>query len=436
MTMRTGNHDHLLRALLRGRFMGAVATMEDHGIPIDESFYVAIREHRVALQHALIANLDHLGFYVDGTFSAERFHRYITARKIDWPTTASGAYELKKETLKDMLLGHPEFKDFYDLRAALACLKDVQLTVGSDGRARTALWAYQSKTSRCQPSTTGFVFGWPRVLRRLIQPAPGRALAYVDVGQEEFAIAAVLSGDQAMQEAYRSGDCYLAFAKLAKAAPPEATKHSHKAVRERYKTVVLAVQYLMSEFGLARRLGITPMEALGLITQHRKAYATYWQWSNTVLSFARMYGYLESPHGWRLSVTKETKVETKTKSGSKQESTGTKDRTIRNWLMQTVGAELMRLACQYALLDGVMVCAPIHDALLIESDIVDINAAVTKTIAAWQRAGRELLSGFELRVDAKVFAYPARFVEDDGESALLRTIQDVLMTKTNVLHGG
>jgi hypothetical protein len=132
---------------------------------------------------------------------------------------------------------------------------------------------------------------------------------------------------------------------------------------------------------------------------------------------------------------KEIKVETKTKSGSKLESTGTKDRTIRNWLMQTVGAELMRLACQYALLDGVMVCAPVHDALLIEADIANIDEAVAKTVAAWQRAGRELLGGFELRVDAKIFAYPDRFVEDDGNSILLRTIQKVLLEKTGILHG-
>ena len=103
--------------------------------------------------------------------------------------------------------------------------------------------------------------------------------------------------------------------------------------------------------------------------------------------------------------------------------------------MQTVGAELLRLAAHYALIDGVMVCAPIHDAMLVEADTGDIDQAVAITIAAWQRAGRELLGGFELRVDAKVFAHPARFVEDDGKSILLHTVQEVLKAKTGVLHG-
>ena len=42
-----------------------------------------------------------------------------------------------------------------------------------------------------------------------------RAVAYVDWSQQEFGIAASLSGDAAMMEAYRSGDPYLTFGKQA-----------------------------------------------------------------------------------------------------------------------------------------------------------------------------------------------------------------------------
>ena len=45
------------------------------------------------------------------------------------------------------------------------------------------------------------------------------AVAYVDREQQEFAIAASLSGDAAMQAAYLTGDPYLAFAKQAGAVP-------------------------------------------------------------------------------------------------------------------------------------------------------------------------------------------------------------------------
>jgi len=58
--------------------------------------------------------------------------------------------------------------------------------------------------------------------------------------QQEFGIAAALSRDPNMMAAYASGDPYLAFAKQCGAAPADATKQSHKAVREQFKACVLA----------------------------------------------------------------------------------------------------------------------------------------------------------------------------------------------------
>lgn len=63
------------------------------------------------------------------------------------------------------------------------------------------------------------------------------------------------------------------------------------------------------------------------------------------------------------------------------------------------------------------------------------EALQTALIAAWQRAGREVLGGFTLRVDAKTFAHPGRFIDDKGDSLLLKTVQRVLLEKTGVLHG-
>ena len=81
---------------------------------------------------------------------------------------------------------------------------------------------------------------------------PGRAVGYVDWGQQEFGSAAALSGDQAMMEAYRSSDPYLTFAKQAGAVPLSATKESHPAEREQFKICALAVLYLMGPHSLAQ----------------------------------------------------------------------------------------------------------------------------------------------------------------------------------------
>ena len=64
------------------------------------------------------------------------------------------------------------------------------------------LSAFASRTFRNQPSNARFIFGPAAWLRGLIQPQSGRAVAYVDWSQQEFGIAAALSGDVAMIDAY------------------------------------------------------------------------------------------------------------------------------------------------------------------------------------------------------------------------------------------
>ena len=116
-----------------------------------------------------------------------------------------------------------------ELRSALSDMRLADLAVGSDGRNRTILSAFRSRTGRCQPSNTKYIFGPSVWLRSLIQPPEGYGVAYIDWGQQEHGIAAVLSGDLAMQAAYLSGDPYLEFAKQAGAVPADATKQTHDA---------------------------------------------------------------------------------------------------------------------------------------------------------------------------------------------------------------
>ena len=104
---------------------------------------------------------------------------------------------------------------------------------------------FMSRTGRNQPSNSRFIFGPSAWLRGLIKPNKDRAIAYIDYEQQEFGLAAALSGDEAMKEAYNSGDPYLTFAKQAGAVPDDATKQSHKSERDQFKVCALAVQYGM-----------------------------------------------------------------------------------------------------------------------------------------------------------------------------------------------
>src|SRR6516162_6151014 len=85
--------------------------------------------------------------------------------------------------------------------------------------ATTHFGKWRRRTWPNQPSNAKYIFGPSVWLRSLIKPPPGFSVAYIDWSQQEFGIAAALSGDRSMQDAYLSGDPYLGFAKQAGAVP-------------------------------------------------------------------------------------------------------------------------------------------------------------------------------------------------------------------------
>src|SRR5262249_59692926 len=133
-----------------------------------------------------------------------------------------------------------------------------------------------------QPSNSKFIFGPSVWIRSLIKPGAGRAVAYIDYGQQEFAIAAKLSGDRSMAEAYASGDPYLTFAKQAGAIPPEGTKETHAGVRELFKTTALGVLYGMEAERLAVRLEKPSIIAHALQRDHHQLYRRFRRRSDDV----------------------------------------------------------------------------------------------------------------------------------------------------------
>ena len=76
--------------------------------------------------------------------------------------------------------------------------------------------------------------------------------------------------------------------------------------------------------------------------------------------------------------------------------------------MQSHGAEMLRLACCYLTEAGIEVCAPVHDAVLIEAAEDEIEAKVVQARDLMGRASRVVLEGFEVRTDADIIRHPAR----------------------------
>jgi len=57
----------------------------------------------------------------------------------------------------------------------------------------------------------------------------------------------------------------------------------------------------------------------------------------------------------------------------------------------------------------------VHDALLIEAPLDELDEAITASQALMQEASRIVLDGFELGSDVKVVRYPERYMDKRGE---------------------
>jgi DNA polymerase-1 len=387
------------RAVHRGRYIKAAARMEHVGIPVDTGSLAKLREKWDPIQDRLIARVDSDYRVFEGrTFKTDRFTEYLVRNDIPWPRLASGHLALDEDTFRIMVDLYPQLGPLRQLRATLSQMRLSELSVGADGRNRCGLSPFRARTSRNQPSNTAFIYGPAVWLRGLIQPPPGNGVAYIDWSQQEFGIAAALSGDQAMIEAYMSGDPYMGFAIQAKAVPPDATKASHGRTRDQFKAAALAVQYGMEAESLAQRIGQPVSQARDLLRLHRETYRGFWRWSDAAVDFAMLHGHLPTVFGWTIHV-----------------GPNVNPRSLRNFPMQANGAEMLRLACSLATERGVRVCAPVHDAILIEPPAEQLEHAIAEAQRAMSDASAIVLEGFRLRSDAKPIISPDRYGDERGK---------------------
>lgn len=407
--------DRVPEALQRGRYTKAAARMEYCGVPVDTEVLGRLNLHWDDVRIRLVEHVDQdFGVYDGLTFKLDKFTDYLATQGIPWLRLPSGELDLKDETFRQAAKVYPEIAPLHQLRHAMSQLKLQRLTVGRDGRNRTLLSPFGSKSGRNTPSNTCSVFGPSAWVRSLIQPKPGRAVAYVDWCQQELGIAAALSGDENMRRAYMSGDFYLTFAKQAGAAPESATKHSHARERELFKTCSLGVLYGMGPETMARRIGEPVAKARQLLQLHRETYRVFWNWSDGAVAHFNVYGELWTVYGWHLR-------------GEAREP------ALRNFPMQANGAEMLRLACCYLTEAGVDVCMPIHDAVLVEGPILEIDRIVDLTRRLMEKASMDVLGGFELRTDVDIFRHPDRYQDKRGIS-MWETVMELLNCVSNPMR--
>jgi DNA polymerase-1 len=84
--------------------------------------------------------------------------------------------------------------------------------------------------------------------------------------------------------------------------------------------------------------------------------------------------------------------------------------------MQSNGAEMLRLACCLATERGVSICAPVHDAVLIESSVEILPWAIQTMERAMREASACVLGGFVLRTEVDQAVHPDRLIKKRGKT--------------------
>jgi DNA polymerase-1 len=406
-------------ALYHGEFAAVSALMEFNGVPIDREIFDQLADAAVwrAVRDEMVPMVDsEYGVYRRGpkgdwVFTAEAFKAYLDRENIVWPLNETGSLDLKRKTFENMTKGYPQLENLRQLRHTRDKMRKVKLAVGHDSRNRTVLWPFKSKTSRTQPKAAEWIFSPAVWLRSLIRPEANTALAYVDYSSMEFLLAASLSGGHCgpvnnMLDMYRSGDPYLSFAKRVGAVPATATKESHGEIRDKYKTMLLACQYGMSVPTLAARLQISYFEAHEMLGQHKTLFAQYWAWSDDWVADALQTGVVSTAFGWTHHVGIIGSIN---------------ERSLRNWPVQSAGADILRIACILAARHKIKLLAPVHDACLVEAPTDRIDADVALMQEIMRRASRIVLNAtaagtHELRTDSKIVRFPNRYTDKRGDA--------------------
>jgi hypothetical protein len=90
--------------------------------------------------------------------------------------------------------------------------------------------------------------------------------------------------------------------------------------------------------------------------------------------------------------------------------------------MQSTGADILRLSCIRLMEAGIKICAPVHDAILIEVTLDALEEQVAIAQHIMEQASRDLLNGAACRVDADIIKYPDRYMDTKRGLGMWNTV--------------
>ena len=242
-----------------------IALIQARGMPIDMTLWNLVQENKAAVVGQLLRQFDpsHAGddpiYSPDGEWSYMRFEQFLTTREVAaWPRLDSGQLDISSDAFR-MMYHVPGIEGLHALRDSLGFIVKARLPIGRDGRNRPSLFPFGTATGRNAHAKSPYN---AHAGMRSFMVFPGDTIgAYLDWRTQEVGVAAALSGDTALMEAYRSGDVYHALARvcgLTDDPDPKRWKAQNPTMRNQMKALQLGINYGMGVPSLARGLNSAP----------------------------------------------------------------------------------------------------------------------------------------------------------------------------------
>jgi DNA polymerase-1 len=365
-----------------------VSRIQARGMPIDMPLWNAVQENQPAIIGALLRRFDpSYGdeepiYTSDGAWSDSRFERWLAKVGIpEWPVLASGKIQIDGDAFKLMYPVHPAIEGLHALRDSLGVIVRAKLPIGRDGRNRPSLFPFGTATGRNAQAKS--LFNAHASMRSFMLFPEDATTVYLDWRTQEVGVAAARSGDDAMMEAYRSGDIYHQLAimcGLTHDADRGRWKKENSGQRQQMKSLQLGVSYGMGVRSLAKGLQRHRLIASEVILRHKRKYPRFWEWRQDMVQSAMLTRRIESElDGWPLHI-----------------STSPNKRTLFNFPMQSGGAEMLRLAANRLCDAGLIPSMLVHDGILLE---LRGSEQVEQATEIMRVAGTEACGGLEIGAD-------------------------------------
>ncbi len=306
--------------------------------------------------------------------------------------TRTGQFRTDEEYLQSLSDKHPVIDKILEYRGLKKLLSTYiealpQLIHPATGRIHTSFNQAVTATGRLS-STNPNLQNIPirdaagrEIRKAFTAPDHDHVIVSADYSQVELRIMAHLSGDEALQQAFRDGeDIHTATAaRVFGVSLDEVTREQ----RRRAKTANFGIIYGISAFGLATRLRIPRPEAKSLIDGYFTHYPGVKAYMDRVVAEARARGYVETIFGRRRYLRDIRSDNSMTRSLAERNAINAPIQGSAADIMKIAMIEVDRLLRQRG--SAARIVLQVHDELVLEvpqTEVTAITALVSEAMAA------------------------------------------------------